>query len=220
MADVRINGKRIPPLQVINDISQLIQKLDILANESNSVLTSLLLNNSAIDVDNFEYHKLKLEKEDTLDARFDTAEQLSFESLQVALDMADLLILDLKMAAVKIWDNNSDYIVVLDTLIEDCRLFLNLAARPVALLHKNLDDLDVEPRNCLQELDRIAGDVENATLLAVRGYPKESCFVLGDRVKSAIERWVGLSALFARSLNINSVPLAVPAAPLLKQTSR
>ena len=96
MADVRVNGKRIPPLQSINDIATLINRLESLANKNNSALTALKVNNSEIDIDNIDYHKMKLETDDTIEAKFDTPEKLSYESLQVALDMADLLIFDLK----------------------------------------------------------------------------------------------------------------------------
>ena len=59
MADVRINGKRIPPLQTVNDIAVLIQRLETLAGKSNSALTSLKVNNFDIDIDNIEFQKMK-----------------------------------------------------------------------------------------------------------------------------------------------------------------
>ncbi len=203
MADVRVNGKRVPPLQSVNDMATLIGKLETLANKNNSALTSLMVNNADIDIDNKEFHRMKLENDDTIDVKFDTAEQLSFESVQVALDMADLLLFDLKVATLKIWENDKAYEKTLETLLEDCNLFLTLAAKPIYLLNKEPESLEVEAQNCLQELDRIANYVENATLLAVRGYAKESCTVLVGMVQAAIERWSGLSAIFAQSLHIN-----------------
>ena len=203
MADVRVNGKRIPPLQSINDIATLILKLENLADKSNSALTSLKVNNSDIDIDNIEFHRMKLDNEDTIEAKFDTPEQLSFESLQVALEMSDLLIFDLKVATLKIWDNEAAYEKTLQTLLEDCNLFLTLAAKPIYLLNKDPEMMEVEAQNCLQELDRVANYVENATILAVHGRNKDACFVLVGMVKAAIERWNGLSAIFAQSLNIN-----------------
>ena len=203
MADVRVNGKRVPPLQSVNDMATLIGKLETLANKNNSALTSLMVNNADIDIDNKEFHRMKLENDDTIDVKFDTAEQLSFESVQVALDMADLLLFDLKVATLKIWENDKAYEKTLETLLEDCNLFLSLAAKPIYLLNKEPESLEVEAQNCLQELDRIANYVENATLLAVRGYAKESCTVLVGMVQAAIERWSGLSAIFAQSLHIN-----------------
>lgn len=203
MADVRVNGKRIPPLQAVGDIATLIQKLEGLAVKNNCALTGLRVNNSEIDIDNMEYHRMKLDNEDTIEAKFDTPEQLSFESLQVALDMAELLLFDLKVATLKIWDRDDAYTKTLETLIEDCNLFLSLAARPIYLLNRKPEDMEVEAQNCLQELDRIANYVENATLLAVHGRNKEACYVLVGMVKAAIERWNGLSAIFAESLNID-----------------
>ena len=203
MADVRVNGKRVPPLQSVNDMATLIGKLETLANKNNSALTSLMVNKADIDIDNKEFHRMKLENDDTIDVKFDTAEQLSFESVQVALDMADLLLFDLKVATLKIWENDKAYEKTLETLLEDCNLFLSLAAKPIYLLNKEPESLEVEAQNCLQELDRIANYVENATLLAVRGYAKESCTVLVGMVQAAIERWSGLSAIFAQSLHIN-----------------
>ncbi|MES2615598.1 MAG: hypothetical protein V4591_09305 [Bdellovibrionota bacterium] len=204
MADVRVNGKRIPPLQSIDDMAILIARLEYLADQNNkSALTALVLNGSNIDIDNMEYRRIKLETEDTIEAKFDTSEQLSFESLQVALDMADLLIFDLKLAAINIWDDDLNYVKTLETLLEDANLFLTLAAKPIYLLNKEPELLEVEAQNCLQELDRVANYIENATLLAVHGKNKDACYVLAGMVKSAIERWIGLSAIFAQSLNIN-----------------
>jgi hypothetical protein len=205
MADVRVNGKRIPPLQAIDTMSVLIDKLENLAHKSGSALTSLSVNNHDIDFENKEFHRMKLEQEDTIDVKFDSAEQLSFETLQVALDMADLLMFDLKVASIKIWDGEPQFEKPLETLLEDCHLFLSLAARPIYLLNKDPLQMEVEAQTCLQELDRIASYVENATLLAVRGFHKESCTVLVGMVQAAIERWVGLSAIFAQSLQINQV---------------
>lgn len=205
MADVRVNGERIPPLQSVDNIATLIQRLENLANKNNSALTSLRVNNSDIDIDNIEFHKMKLDNEDTVEAKFDTPEQLSFESLQVALEMADLLIFDLKVATIKIWDNDKAYEKTLETLLHDCNLFLSLAAKPIYLLGKQPENLEVEPQNCLQELDRIANYVENATLLAVHGRHKDACFVLVGQAKAAVERWIGLSAIFAQSLDINTL---------------
>jgi hypothetical protein len=204
MADVRVNGKRIPPLQTVNDMATLIKKLESLANQNNSALTNLMVNNSNIDIDNKDYYRMKLENDDTVEAKFDTPEKLSFESLQVALDMADLLILDLKLATLKIWENDKIYEKSLETLLEDCNLFLSLAAKPIYLLNKNPHELNIDAQNCLQELDKIANHVEDATLLAVHGRNKDSCYVLVGMVKSSIERWIGLSAIFAESLNINN----------------
>ena len=116
MADVRVNGKRVPPLQSIDNISNLINKLEAIALKNNSALTSISVNNSTIDIDNPEFHRLKLETEDTVDVKIDTPEQLSYESLQVALDMAGLLVFDLKVVAVRLWESGKNYEKSLETL--------------------------------------------------------------------------------------------------------
>jgi len=205
MADVRVNGKRVPPLQSIDNISNLINKLEAIALKNNSALTSISVNNSAIDIDNPEFHRLKLETEDTVDVKIDTPEQLSYESLQVALDMAGLLVFDLKVVAVRLWESGKNYEKSLETLLNDCNLFLSLGARPIYLLDKDPNNIEEEAQECLKQLDTIANHVEDATLLAVHDSPKEACYVLVGMVKPAIERWIGLSAKFAQILDINTV---------------
>lgn len=205
MADVRINGKRLPPLQSIDTLAALMKKLEAIAQKNNSALTSLSINNNNIDIDNPEYLRLKLENEDTIDAKLDTSEQLSYESLQVALDMAGLLVFDLKVVTLKLWDSGKNYEKSLETLLNDCNLFLSLGARPIYLLNKDPEKLESEAQLFLRQLDSIAYHVEDATLLAVHGHSKEACYVLVGMVKPAIERWIGLSAKFAQILDINTV---------------
>lgn len=205
MADVRVNGKRVPPLQSIDNISNLISKLEAIALKNNSALTSITVNNSVIDIDNTDFHRLKLELEDTVEAKIDTPEQLAYESLQVALDMAGLLVFDLKVVAIRLWESGKNYEKSLETLLNDCNLFLSLGARPVYLLQKDPNNIEQEAQDCLKQLDLIANHVEDATLLAVHDSPKEACYTLVGMVKPAIERWIGLSAKFAQILDINTV---------------
>lgn len=205
MADVRINGKRFPPLQSIDNLSLLMTKLESIAIKNNSAVTSLSINNSNIDIDNPEYLRLSLETEDTIDARIDNAEQLSFESLQVALDLAGLLVFDLKVVTLKLWDSGKNYEKSLETLLHDCNLFLSLGARPIYLLNKDPEKLEPEANLFLRQLDAIANHVEDATLLAVHGHSKDACYVLVGMVKPALERWIGLSAKFAQLLDINNI---------------
>lgn len=205
MADVRVNGKRIPPLQSIDNLSTLMSRLESIAQNNNSAVTSITINNSNIDIDNPEYLRLKLENEDKVEARLDTPEQLSYESLQVALDMAGLLIFDLKVVTVKLWGSGKNYEKSLETLLNDCNLFLSLAARPIYLLNKDITLLDQETQLCLKELDKIALHTQDATLLAVADHKKEACYMLAGKVKPAIERWLGYSAKFAQTLEINTV---------------
>lgn len=210
MADVRVNGKRIPPLQSIDTLSVLMKRLEAIAQKNNSSLTSLSINNTSIDIDNPEFLRLKLENEDTIEARLDTPEQLSYESLQVALDMAGLLVFDLKVVTLKLWDSGKNYEKSLEILLNDCNLFLSLGARPIYLLNKDPDTLELEAQLFLRQLDTIAHHVEDATLLAVHEHAKEACYVLVGMVKPAIERWIGLSAKFAQILDINTVTITNP----------
>lgn len=205
MADVRVNGKRVPPLQSIDTLAALMKKLESIAQKNNSAITSLSINNSIIDIDNPEFLRLKLETEDTIDAKLDTPEQLSNESLQVALDMAGLLVFDLKVVTLKLWDSGKNYEKSLETLLNDCNLFLSLGARPIYLLNQDPEKLEPEAQLFLRQLDTIAQHVEDATLLAVHGHSKDACYVLVGMVKPAIERWIGLSAKFAQILDINTV---------------
>ena len=205
MADIRINGKRIPPLKTVDNLGVLIQKLEIIADKNKNILTSLKLNNKSIDIDNFEYYKLKIEEEDKIEAKLDTPAQLSFESLQVAMDMAELLLQDLKTAAIHIWDENKSYTTSLDILLKDCQLFLTLAAKPVYLLEQNPDFLDGDIRKALEELDKISNYVETSTYLSVLNNRKDACFVLVGYVKTSLERWIGLCSVFAKFLNIDTI---------------
>jgi hypothetical protein len=45
--------------------------------------------------------------------------------------------------------------------------------------------------------------VEDATLLAVHEESKDACHVLVGRVMPSIERWLGLTAVFAKELEID-----------------
>lgn len=205
MADVRINGKRVPPLQSIDTLSNLINKLDAIAEKNNSAVTALSINNSAIDLENPEFHRIKLEVEDTIDVKLDTPEQLSYESLQVAIDMAGLLVHDLKVVTLQLWESGKDYEKNLEILLNDCNLFLSLGARPIYLLNKDPEQLEANAQVFLRQLDLIAKHVEDATLLAVHDHSKDACYVLVGMVKPEIERWIGMSAQFAQILDINTV---------------
>lgn len=203
MADVRVNGKRVPPLQPVSNMGELIKKLDAMAFKNSETLTSLKWNNKDIDVDKMELHKLAIEEDDTIEVRIENPMGLSFESLQAAMDMTDLLIQDLKQATVHIWKGKTDYTKSLEVLLKDCELFLTLAAKPVYLLEYCPESLHGEVRGALEELDKISSHVESATHLALTNRRKESCFVLMRYVAPCLERWAGLCASFAKFMGIN-----------------
>ena len=205
MADIRINGIRVPPLQSVDTLSVLVQKLEALAQKNNSALTSLYINDKNIDIDNPEFLRLKLETEDTIDVKLDSPEQLSYESLQVALELASLIVFDLKVVTLKLWDSGKNYEKSLETLLHDCNLFLSLGARPIYLLNKDPEKLEPEAQLFLRQLDIIANHIEDATLLAVHDQGKDACYILVGMVKPAIERWIGMSAKFAQILDINTI---------------
>lgn len=207
MADIRINGRRIPALQAIDNGQLLVKRLEAIGQRNNTALTGLLLNGRACEIENAELARLKFETDDTVDARMETREQLSYESLQVAQEMAELLVFDLKVATLKMWDNHRYFEKSLETLLSDCNLFLSLGARPLELLEFNLTELSTSSEGCLRQLDAIANHIEDATLLAVHGEPRDSCHVLVARVLPAIERWLGLTAVFAQELEIDKVQI-------------
>jgi hypothetical protein len=120
--------------------------------------------------------------------------------------MAELLIFDLKVATIQMWEAHAAHQRSLETLIDDCYLFLTLAARPLELLGVPLEQLPYEAERCLRELDAVAQSVEDTTLLTVHGELKDACSVLVQRVLPSIERWMGLSGRFGEILNIDNIP--------------
>lgn len=211
MADVRVNGRRIPPLQSVDNLATLIDKLESLADKNESALTALSVNQTFVDIENQEYRRMRIEAEDTIDAQFETPKQLSAESLRVALEMADLVLQDLKITTIKLWDNNLNYEKSLDTLLHDCNLFISLAARPIYLLNVETESLENSAQQYVAELDRIANHLENTAILSAHGRRKEACQVLIGIVKTSIERWINLSTLFAQHLDIHSEKSIHPA---------
>lgn len=209
MADVRINGRRIPILQAIDTAGVLIQRLESIGSRNNTELTSLTINGRAVDLDQSHTARLRLDRDDTVEARMESHEQMAFESLQVAQEMAELLVFDLKVATLHLWDNSRYQDKSLETLLTDCSLFLSLGARPLDLLGKSPDDLPPVAQDCLKQLDAVANSVEDATLLAVSGNGKDACHLLVGRVMPAIERWLGLTVPFAEHLQIDKVQLPV-----------
>lgn len=209
MADIRINGRRIPALQAIDNGRLLITRLEAIGQRNNTTLTGFSVNGRMFDIEQIDFSRLKFETDDTVDAKMETSQQLSFESLQVALEMAELLVFDLKVATLKMWDSQKYFEKSLETLLSDCNLFLSLGARPIELLECKLTDLSSSGEACLRQLDAIANNVEDATLLAVHGEFRESCQVLVARVLPAIERWLGLTAALAQDLEIDKVQIPV-----------
>ena len=205
MADVRINSKRFPVLQAIDSVGTLVTRLDTLGAKEGTTLTSLSVNGSNIDLDSLETMKMKLEPRDTVVALMESAEQLALQSLQVAQEMAELLVFDLKVATINLWENTRTQQKNLETLIGDCHLFLSLGARPIDLLGRDPRTAGPAIENCLRQLDRIANNVEDAVLLAAHGRGRDACHVLVARVMPAIEGWLRLSHDFAEHLSIGDV---------------
>jgi hypothetical protein len=206
MAEVRINGRRMPVLQSVSVLRDLVVKLEQWGDKRSMVLTSLHLNGAAVDLEAPGFSALKLADSDLVEARVETPNQMAFESLQVAQEMAELLIFDLKVATIQMWEAHAAHQRSLETLIDDCYLFLTLAARPLELLGVPLEQLPYEAERCLRELDAVAQSVEDTTLLTVHGELKDACSVLVQRVLPSIERWMGLSGRFGEILNIDNIP--------------
>lgn len=207
MADVRVNKRRMPTLKAVDSIGGLVSRLETVGESNRTYLTTLMVNGRQIDIDNPEIMRLKLESDDTVEALMETPQQLSYQSLQVAQDMAELLIFDLKVATLQIWDGTKNFEKSLETLLGDCKLFLTLAARPIELLNQNPYELPQQAESCLRQLDATANNLEDAVLLAVNGKNKESCQVLVARVLPCIERWLSLAVPFANHLQIEQVEL-------------
>lgn len=202
MSDVRINGRRFPILKAVDNLNSLIQKMDSLGQRNNTCLTTLTLNNRIMNIDATNLAQIKLTDEDIVEARMESSEQLAYESLHVAQEMAELMVFDIKVATLHLWDNLKQQYQSLETLLTDCNLFLTLAARPHELLGIELSQMTPEARKCLQLLDVVANNLEDATLLAATQHPKDACHVLVARVLPALENWMGYTPLFAEQLKI------------------
>ena len=150
--------------------------------------------------------------------RVETEKEMAIECLQVAQDMAELLVFDIKVATVHLWDDAILKNKSLETLIEDCHKFLSLAAQPLHLLGASPSDLSDVAQKCLRQLDFIANTIEDATLLSVSGSPKDACVLLVSKVMGAIEIWIGLSAQFADELNLAEAGHEVFADPRDRKT--
>lgn len=207
MAEVRINGRRMPVLQAVSVVRDLVDKIEQWGAKRQMMLTALRLNGNTVDFEAPDFAKLKISESDLIEARLETPNQMAFESLQVAQEMAELLIFDLKVATIQMWEGSAAHQKSLETLIDDCHLFLTLAARPLDLLNVPVAELPHDGERCLRELDATAQSVEDATLLCVHGELKDSCTVLVQRVLPAVERWLGLSGKFGEALNIDDLPL-------------
>ncbi len=203
MAEVRINGKRMPNLQVVSVMGALVSKLETWGQKNRMSLTALSINGSTIDIESPDFQVLNLASDDLIEARMETPEQMSFESLQVAQEMAELLIFDLKVVTIQMWEAAKSHQKSLDVLLDDCQLFLSLASRPIDLLGVSLDELPCDAERCLRELDAVAQNVEDATILCVHNELKDSCAIMVNRVLPCIERWLGLTAKFAEFLQID-----------------
>jgi hypothetical protein len=206
MADVRVNGRRMVILQNESNLQSLVEKLDNLAGRNKSCLTALTIGGCDVDLDNLDsLESNELSAGDVIEARIENTAQLSFESLQVAQEMAELLVFDIKVVTLRMWDSNTFAEKELDTLLKDCHTFLTLGAHPLDLLQRSPLELSATAQDCLRELDQIAQHIEDATLLAVHTQSKDACHVLVGRVMPTIEKWLGLTAAFAKELEIDRI---------------
>lgn len=207
MPEVRVNGRRMPNLQPVSVMGSLLEKLETWGQRTSTVLTRLSINGSDVEFESAEMQKMRLGTDDLIEVKMESPEQMSYESLQVAQDMAELLIFDLKVATIQMWEAAKAHQSSMETLLDDCQLFLLLAARPIDLLGVKLDELPYDAERCLRELDSIAQYVEDATLLCVHEELRDACAILCNRVLPCIEKWMGASGHFAEFLNIDRVPI-------------
>jgi hypothetical protein len=211
MSDVRINGRRISELGSVGTLAALVARLDSVAAREGKSLTSIVINGLEVDPDSAENVQVKLGATDKVEALMESAHDLALQSLQVAQEMAELLVFDLKVATLNLWDNTRTQAKTLETLIKDCHLFLSLAARPVELLGKSPHSGEREIELCLRELDTIANHIENAVLLAAHAKQRDACHILVARVIPSIEKWLGLSAGFSDRLELGNVEFTMGA---------
>jgi hypothetical protein len=209
MADVRINGKRFPALQTLSSLGALLTRLDSLGSSNESCLTALYVNGTFIDTDSSDNLTIRLSEDDTVDARMETVSQMAYECIQVAREMAELLVFDIKVATLQLWDNTKLQERSLEVLLLDCQKFLSLGSRPLDLLNKNPLGMTEKAQSCLKSLDTIAQCIEDATFLAVTGEKKDACRVLVARVKPSIESWLDSSLIFAEELELDRTDTSV-----------
>lgn len=202
MAEVRINGKRFPTLQTVDTLGALVNKLDQLGAKEGNSLTMVKVNGIETDIDSAEMFKLRLDSSDIVEALMESAEQLSLQSLQVAQEMAELLVFDIKVATLNLWDNTRTQAKNLDTLLKDCSMFLKLAARPVELLGRDPRNAEKSVEDCLRFLDRIADGIEGSILLAANEQQRDACRVLVGKVMPNIENWLLATEAFSDKLNL------------------
>jgi len=203
MADIRINGTRFPSLQSLGAVNGLLEKLENLSTKTRESVTMLRINDSEIDISNDRLRALKLDDTDKVEVKMETPEKLSYESLNVALDMADLLMNDIKVSTLNLWNSEKDYEPTLETLIDDSFYFLSLAARPIYLLDTNINNLDPDSEKCIKQLDKISDLLKNVTYLSIKKQNNDACHILVAKVIPAIETWIGLSGSFADNLNLS-----------------
>ncbi len=203
MAEVRMNGKRFPTLQAVDNLGALVNKLDQLGLKDGTCLTTLAVNGTNVDIDNPEMFKLRLDNADIVEALMESAEQLAFQSLQIAHEMAELLVFDLKVATLNLWENTRSQSKNLETLLRDCNLFLGLAARPVELMGRDPRLVEKPIEECLRTLDKIANGVEGAVLLATNNQQRDACRILVSKVMPNIETWIQSSEAFSELLSLN-----------------
>jgi hypothetical protein len=204
MAEVRINGRRFPILQAVDSLQTLVARLDAIGLKEGSCLTQITVNGMEADLDKPEALKATLIALDRVDARMESSEQMALQSLQVAQEMAELLVFDIKVATLSLWDNSRSQQKSLESLLQDCSLFLTLAARPVELLGQDPRHVEKPIEECLRLLDRIANGIEGAVLLATNNQQKDACRVLVSRVMPNIENWLKATSSFADELQIGS----------------
>jgi hypothetical protein len=209
MSDVRINGRRISELNVVESLAALVNRLDAVAAREGKTLTTITVNGLDVDPDSAGNVGVKLGAADRVEALMESAHDLALQSLQVAQEMAELLVFDLKVATLNLWDNTRTQAKTLETLIKDCHLFLTLAARPVELLGRSPQSTEKEIEVCLRALDTIANHIENAILLAAHAKQRDACHILVARVIPSIEKWLGLTAGFSERLELSNIEFAM-----------
>jgi hypothetical protein len=208
MAQVRVNGQRVPPLASISVLESLLSKIDAVASKKDLFITSVSIDGKPIEMEQLNLKKITLASDEVVDVRLENPKEMAHESLQVAMELVELLVFDLKVATLRLWEPISAPFAnqALSKLLDDTRLFLTLAARPFQLMDQNPEELGVLSQQCLRKLDEIAEHLQDAVLLYTHKQPKNTCRVLVARVLPALEQWMGLAPAFATDLDVAMAP--------------
>ncbi len=201
MAQVSINGKKAAIYNAIGNFSQLIDKLYGQALKTGGAITHLWLNQIPMDLDSDLSSIDQITYEDKIEVSIDSPQRLSIESLDMSLEFSKLLLFDVKLAIIDLWEGKNTT-QVLKTLLIDSDLFLSLASRAVSLMGKNPKELNLDSQKSLESLDFLGTTLEEAIQCSIID-PKVAAEVLGTQTLPILENWPQAADVLFRDLNLH-----------------